>query len=217
MAHKAHRRPAARQLHGEYHAGISRLEQREALGVAHLGNDHGERLAVRPHDLHRVARAELIAQAERRHAVRVAALNHRHDLPVADVAGIVVILPRLTVIKAGRIVAVTDVLDLVEPDRVGRLPRRDLVEHMAVGPRDDGGVVFALRAALNLDAVDARVHDVVQMTDHAHIAGVHDVRSLLVLKDGEVFARPFLLHQGVLIAAGLGAGAAVAVAPRHVV
>ena len=113
--------------------------------------------------------------------------------------------------------AVTDVLDLVEPDRVGCLPRRDLVEHMAVGSRDDGGVVFALRAALDLDAVDARVHDVVQMTDHAHIAGVHDVRSLLILKDGEVFARPLLLHQGVLIAAGLGAGAAVAVAPRHVV
>ena len=48
------------------------------------------------------------------------------------------------------------------------------------------------------------------MVDHAHVARVHDVRALLVFKDGEVFSRALFLHQRVLIPARLGALSAVA-------
>ena len=108
-------------------------------------------------------------------------------------------------------------LHLVPPDGVDALARPDLVDDVAVRAGDDGGVVLAFRAAFQLDAVDARVHDVVQMVDHAHIAGVHDVGTLLVLEHGEILPGALLLHQGVLIAAGLRALAAVGIAAGHVV
>ena len=105
--------------------------------------------------------------------------------------------------------AVAHVLHLVAPDGVCLPARRHIVEHVAVRARHNSGVVGGLCAAFDLDAVDARVHDVVQMVDHAHIARVHDVSALLVLKDREIFSGTLFLHQRVLIAAGLGAGAAV--------
>ena len=55
------------------------------------------------------------------------------------------------------------------------------------------------------------------MVHHAHVPGVHDVGALLVLEHREVFAGALLLHQRILIAAGLGALAPVGIPPGHVV
>jgi hypothetical protein len=55
------------------------------------------------------------------------------------------------------------------------------------------------------------------MVDHTQITGIHDVGALGVLIDGEVLTRPLLLHQGILIAAGLGAGAPVGISACHIV
>ena len=88
---------------------------------------------------------------------------------------------------------------------------------MAVGAGDDGGIIGGFGAALDLQAVDPGVAELVQMVDHAHIAGIHDVRALFVFEDREVFAGALFFHQGVLIPAGLGALAAVGVAAGHIV
>ena len=55
------------------------------------------------------------------------------------------------------------------------------------------------------------------MVDHTHIAGIHDVCTLFVLKNREILARTLFLHQRILIPARLRARAAVGVAPGHVV
>ena len=54
------------------------------------------------------------------------------------------------------------------------------------------------------------------MLDHIQILGVHD-KGPLILTDLKVLTGPFFLHQRVLPAAGLGALAAVGVAPGEVV
>ena len=110
-----------------------------------------------------------------------------------------------------------DLLHLVAPDRVQGLARLHRVDAVAVGPGDDGGVIGGLGPALDLDGIHARPDEVGQVVDHAHVAGVHDVRPLLVLVDGEVFSWSLFLDQGVLIPAGLGAGAPVGVPARHIV
>ena len=88
---------------------------------------------------------------------------------------------------------------------------------MAVGAGDDGGIIGGFGAALDLQAVDPGVAELVQMVDHAHIAGIHDVRALFILEDGEIFAGALFLHQRVLVPAGLGTLAAVGVAAGHIV
>ena len=108
-------------------------------------------------------------------------------------------------------------LHLVPPHRVHRPPGGHVVQHMAIGPGYDGGVIGGLGPALNLQAVHPGVHQVVQVVDHAHIPGIHDVGALLVLEHREILPGPFLLHQCVLIAAGLGAGSPVGVPPGHIV
>ena len=55
------------------------------------------------------------------------------------------------------------------------------------------------------------------MVDHAHVPGIEDIRPLLILKHGEILPRALFLHQRILVAAGLGAGAPVGVPPGHVV
>ena len=55
------------------------------------------------------------------------------------------------------------------------------------------------------------------MVNHAHVPGVHNVGALFILIDGKVLPRTLLLHQGILVPAGLGAGPPVGVPPRHVV
>ena len=110
-----------------------------------------------------------------------------------------------------------DVLDLVAPNLINFTPGQHVVQHMAVRAGDDRGIVRRFRPAFNFEAIDARINQLFHMVDHAHIARVHDVRALLVFKDGKIFSRAFFLHQRVLIAARLGALAAVGVPAGHVV
>ena len=110
-----------------------------------------------------------------------------------------------------------DVLHFVAPDRVQGLALSGGIDAVAVGPCDDGGIVGRLGPALQLDAVHPGIHEVAQVVDHAHIPGVHDVGAFFVLENREVFSGALFLHQGVLIAAGLGAGAPVGVPAGHVV
>ena len=50
------------------------------------------------------------------------------------------------------------------------------------------------------------------MLDHAQITGIENICPALILLNGEVFAGPGLLRNGILPSAGMGAGAAVGIA-----
>ena len=108
-------------------------------------------------------------------------------------------------------------LHLIPPYRINGSARCHVINDMAVRAGNNGSVIGTLGPALDLQTAEARVHQLFHMVDHAHIPGVQDIGALLVLKHWEVFARPLLLHQVILIAAGLGAGAPVAVPSGHVV
>ena len=112
---------------------------------------------------------------------------------------------------------VADLLHLIPPDGIGGTSRPDIVEDMAVSAGDNSGIIGALGPALDLQAAEARLRQIVQVIDHAHIPGVHDIGPRPVLEYREIFPGPFFLHKVVLIAAGLGAGAPVAVPPGHIV
>ena len=108
-------------------------------------------------------------------------------------------------------------LHLVPPHRVYGPSGGRIVQHVAVGPGYDGRVIGGLGPALDLQAVHPGIHQVVQVVDHAHIPGIHDVGALLVLEHREILPGALLLHQCVLIAAGLGAGTPVGVPSGHVI
>ena len=110
-----------------------------------------------------------------------------------------------------------DMLHLVAPNGVGRASGGNVIQHVPVRAGDNGGVVFALGAALDLDTVDPGVHDVAEVINHAQIARIHDISTLFILKDGKIFPGSFFLHQRVLVAAGLRARSAVGVPAGHVV
>ena len=55
------------------------------------------------------------------------------------------------------------------------------------------------------------------MVDHAHIPAVHNVCALFVFEHREILPGPFLFHQRILVAAGLGTFAPVAVPSGHIV
>ena len=108
-------------------------------------------------------------------------------------------------------------LHLVPPHRVNGLPCRHIVNHMAVSPGDNGGVVGRLGPAFNLDTVHPGFHQILQVVDGAHIPGVENVGALFVLVHREILPWPLFLHEGVLVPAGLGTGTPVGIPPGHVV
>ncbi len=110
-----------------------------------------------------------------------------------------------------------DVLHLIPPHRVKRPSCGHVVQTMTVRAGNDGRVIGGLGPTLDLQAVHPGGHQVVQMIDHAHIPGVHDVGALFVLEHRKILPGPLLFHQRILIAAGLGAFAPVAVAASHIV
>ena len=101
------------------------------------------------------------------------------------------------------------VLYLVAPNGVRHAASRHIIQHVAVRARNNCGIIGRFRTPLNLQAVHTCIHQIVQMVDHAHIAGVHNIRALFVLKYREIFAGSLFLHQRILIAARLRARAAV--------
>ena len=108
-------------------------------------------------------------------------------------------------------------LHLVAPDRIHSAARRYIIQYMAIGAGHNGGIVSGLGASFYFQAIHTGIHQIVQMIDHAHIAGIHDIGALFVFKYGEILTRAFFLHQRILIAARLRASATVAVAAGHIV
>ena len=108
-------------------------------------------------------------------------------------------------------------LHLVPPDGVCLPACGYVVDAVAVGSGDDGGIVGGLGPSLDFDAVNARFYQILQMVNGAHIPGIENVSALFVLENREVFSGSLFLHQGVLIPAGLGAGSPVGVPAGHVV
>ena len=108
-------------------------------------------------------------------------------------------------------------LDLVAPDGIDLASGGHVINDMTVGTGDNGSIIGGFCAALDLDALYTRLCQLGNVVDHAHIAGIHDICSLFVLKDGKKFAGALFLHQGILITARLRTGTAIAVASGHVI
>ena len=140
--------------------------------IPHGPRRHWKGLAVRPHALQGIPPGELIAQAACCKALFIAGFHHGHNLPLPDVTGGLGVLPGLAVVEAGGIHPVGDVLYFVTPHRVRGLTLENGIDAVPVSAGDDGGIVAGFGPALQLDAVHARVHQVVQVVDHAHIPGI---------------------------------------------
>ena len=182
------------QLHGELHLGGAGLIDGVTLAVCQdLGGD-GEGTGIGANHFQLVAGAELVVQTAHGQAVFVAGLHLGHDLPLPDVTGMLRILAGLAEIEAGGIDSVGNMIHLVPPDPVDLPAGVDIIQHMAVSAGDDGGIIGGFGAAFDLDAIDAGIHQLLQMVDGAHIPGIEDVGALFVFKDGEVFAGALFFH-----------------------
>ena len=78
-----------------------------------------------------------------------------------------------------------------------------IVERVAVGIRDRADIIGALGAPLDLQTRDAGRQQLRQVIDHAHVAGVEDVRPARVLRDVKHLAGALGLREAVLPAACL--------------
>ena len=217
MAYQRHRRHRTGQPELQQHLGISGFFDHGSGLIPHFRDRHGKGTQVRPYQLHRVTGAELVPQGNDSVAVGVTFRDQRHHLPFPDVAGIFVVLAGITVVKAGGIGPVADVLHLVPPHRVNGAARGGIVQTVPVSAGDDGGIVGGFGPTLDLQTGQAHIQQVIQMVDHAHITGIQNIAALFVLFNGEIFAGAFFLHQGVMIAAGLSTGTAAGIPARHII
>ena len=110
-----------------------------------------------------------------------------------------------------------DLFHFVPPDALQGLAGCGGVDGVAIGPGHNARVVGAFGPPLDLQGVQTSPEQFRNVVDHAHITGIENIRAALVLPDGEIFAGALLLHQGVMVAAGLGARAAVGVSARHII
>ena len=127
------------------------------------------------------------------------------------------ILSRIPKIEAGGINPMGNVFNLITPDRVNVPPGKCVINTVPVRTGDNGGIIRGLGPAFNFDAVDAGLHQLLQMVNGAHIPGIENIGSFLIFKDREIFTRTLFLHERVLIAAGLGTGTPVGIPPSRVV
>ena len=200
--------------HVEQLAGCPLVVYR-ALRAEHI------RRAARLDQLQLLAVEKAVLEGEHGGSVRIALDRHTDDLVLADILAVTVVLAvfRIAEVEARVILAVADLIHLVAAElwqnealRVGLVG----VDRSAVRARDAGGVVRGLVAALDLERVHARAHQLRDVLDHAHILAVIKVSAARVLLDRKVFAGAFFLHQRVVPAARLRARAVVGVAPGHV-
>ena len=108
-------------------------------------------------------------------------------------------------------------LHLVTPDWIHRTAGGNIIQRMTVRTGDNGGIIAGFGTAFDLQTVDTRLYEFLQMIDHAHISGVHNICTLFVLKHREILTGTLFLHQRVLIAAGLRTGTTVGIPPGHVI
>lgn len=217
MANKGEGRNLLGQSGTEAHLRGSGLQKRNAIRIFHRRNLPQERAQIRTDDLNSIPRCKFIAQAENCIPPRVACLDNGADLPLAQIAGVLCKLAGVAVVKSGGVMAVRNMFNLIAPDFVRRMALPYVVKHMAIGPSDDGRVIGRFCASLNLQAVNPGIAKFIQMIDHAHITGVHDVCALFILEDREKFSGAFFLHQGILIPARLGTLTTIGIAASHII
>ena len=109
-----------------------------------------------------------------------------------------------------------DMLHLIPPHGVDGLSGQYVVQTVAVCTGDNRRVIRGLCAPLNLQTADSGIAQVVQMVDHAHVPGVHDIRTLFILVHRKILAGTLFLHQRVLVPAGLGTRAPVGIPTGHI-
>ena len=112
--------------------------------------------------------------------------------------------------------AVADMLHLITPDGIHRLPCRHSIQAMTISAGHDRRIISRLGTAFDLQAGNTGIHQIIQMVDHAHIPGVHDIGALLILENREILSGALFFHQRILVTAGLRAGTAVGIAAGHI-
>ena len=85
-----------------------------------------------------------------------------------------------------------------------------------VGPGRYRRIVGGFRPSLDLEGMDPRLCQLVQVLNEAQILGIEDIAVPAVLLHRVVLPRTLFLHQGIFPAAGLGAGAAVGIPPGKI-
>lgn len=82
-------------------------------------------------------------------------------------------------------------LHLIPPNRVDLFPRGDGIQSVAVRSSDNGRIVGGLGPPLNLQTGQPDLRQIPEMVNHAHIPGVENVGTLLVLFNGEILPGRF--------------------------
>ena len=110
-----------------------------------------------------------------------------------------------------------DLLCLVHDPLRKRLTVHDSIDAVTVRIRHAGNVIRGLCAALNFEARNAAFDELRNVLDHAHIAGIEDIRRFLILFDREHLIRTRALDEVIIPAARLRAIAVVCVSAGHIV
>ena len=91
------------------------------------------------------------------------------------------------------------------------------IEHLTIRIYHRCYIEGLLVAPLNLDGIDARIAQLIQVLQHAQILGVHDVGAAFVFLDWVILARARFFLKRILPAARLSTVARYPAAPRHIV
>ena len=131
VTHNAERRHLTWKLHSEKHLRIAGFFQSTAIHIPHHRRSKCQRAKIRADDLKGLPCREFIAQRQGSIPLWIAVRHNGANLPLTDIAGVLIILPGLAIEKTGRIAPVRDMLHLIAPDRVDRLPGGDGIERVA--------------------------------------------------------------------------------------
>lgn len=177
---------------GLFHRGrgvlvvVVRAEGVEPVQVAH---DEPATGLVGREDFQLVAFREAVA-AQEVEVVRVAGDDVRDVHGLLFVAVVGGGLLRLGEVEARAVGAVGDGQKLVS-----HLIGRFAVKHAAIGAHDCSHVERLLVAALDLDGIDSRISQRLQVRKHVKIFRVHNEGAAVVLLNGKEFAGPLFLFQ----------------------
>lgn len=97
-------------MHVQLHHGVGCGVYLLILCVSQVSDSETYGLIVAGHKLHGITLAELVALAYDSLAVIAAALHYAADIRVGEVVGVGVVLTGLTVVKAGGVFAVADLM-----------------------------------------------------------------------------------------------------------
>ena len=164
---------------------------------------------------------EAVLEGEHGCTVLAAVDRHTHDLIIADILAVAVVLTvgRRTEVKACVILPMADLVYFIKAElrhdialRIGKIS----IGRRAVCAGHAGRVIRGLVAALDFEGIDASLDKLRNVLDHAHILGIIQIGAAAVLLDREKFAGTLFLHQGVIPAAGLCTRAVVCITAGHV-